>query len=331
MFERFTDRARRVVVLAQEQARMLNHGYIGSEHLLLGILSDDNGARIALNAHAVTYPNARAELQMGTEVPSGHIPFTTNAKKAIENSLRESQRLAHNEIRSEHLLLGILRTKKCSGAQVVATLADDVDALRRDTIAAASGAAEAGAAGFVSHRPARFTATGTLGAVGWVCAVCGRDLWDVDRFVRGERGTVCNACVEYAHATLMATNEREVTMPPRGYGEPRPQPEEMAAIQAAFAAAFGGEDDDAMEDSAALRPYFNELRERNPNTTAQFIVQRVRLMDADHARVRYALVVAPQGFHFQKDGEAVRSDGRWRVARSTAIDVLRQGGMQVPD
>ncbi len=310
---------------------MLNHGYIGSEHLLLGILSDDNGARRALNAHAVTYPNARAEVQIGTDVPSGHIPFTANAKKAMENSLRESQQLAHNEIRSEHLLLGILRTKKCSGAQVVATLADDVDALRRDTIAAASGAAESGAVGVVAHRPARFAAAGALGAVGSVCAVCGRDLWDVDRFVRGERGAVCNVCVENAHATLTATNEREATMPPRGYGDPGPQLEEMAAIQAAFAAAFGGEDDDAMEDGATLRPFFTELRERNPNTTAQFIVQRVRIVDPDHARVRFALVVAPQGFHFQKDGDAVRSGGRWRVARSTAIDVLRQGGMQVPD
>ncbi len=323
---------------AQEQARLLNHNFIGSEHLLLGLLADDTGASHVLRLHDVTLAEARTEVEArvgrGDSAPSGHIPFTADAKKAMEGALRECSELRQNEIRTEHLLLGLLRTKKSTAAQVIAKLADDVDALRRNAITAAGGPPEASASATLSTsvRP-DYVASGPTFAMRAekACAVCGRDLWDADRFVRGERGMVCDECVRAAHATLASTTEREAVMPPRGYGDPKPEPEEIAAIQEAFASAFGGDDDDAMEDGAALRPYFTQLRERNPGTSAQFIVQRVRLVDADRALVRYALVVAPQGFNFQKEGEAVRADGRWRVARSTALDVLRQGGLQGPD
>lgn len=335
MFERFTDRARRVVVLAQEQARMLNHDYIGSEHLLLGLLADDAGASHVLRLHDVTFGDARAEIEArvgpGKNSPSGHIPFTPDAKKALEGALRECLDLHQNEIRTEHLLLGLMRNKKSTAAQVIAKLADDVDALRRDTATSAGGPPETGSS--VSAPSARlrvgFGAAPAPSPSG-MCALCGRDLWDAERFIRGERGTVCDECVHAAYGALADGEARELTMPPRGYGQPRPDPQEIQAIQAAFTAAFSG-DDGAMEDGPALRPYFEQLRQHNAGTTAQFVVQRVRLVDPDHARVRFALVVAPQGFNFQKEGEAVRHDGRWQVARSTAVDVLRQGGMQVPD
>ena len=114
MFERFTDHARRVVVLAQEEARALRHGYIGTEHILLGLIHEDTGvAGAALNALGVNLPGAREQVaaivSRGQDDPSGHIPFTPRAKKVLELSLREAMNLGHNYIGPEHILLGLIR------------------------------------------------------------------------------------------------------------------------------------------------------------------------------------------------------------------------------
>ncbi len=113
MFERFTDRARRVVVQAQEESRRLNHSYIGTEHLLLGVLREDQGsAAAALASLEVGLDPAREQVAeivgRGQQTPSGHIPFTPRAKKVLELSLRESVRLGHPYIGPEHILLGVL-------------------------------------------------------------------------------------------------------------------------------------------------------------------------------------------------------------------------------
>ena len=113
MFERFTDRARRVVVQAQEESRRLNHSYIGTEHLLLGVLREDEGvAAEALASLEVGLDPAREQVAeivgRGQQAPSGHIPFTPRAKKVLELSLRESVRLGHPYIGPEHILLGVV-------------------------------------------------------------------------------------------------------------------------------------------------------------------------------------------------------------------------------
>src|ERR1700722_14956299 len=122
MFERFTDRARRVVVLAQEEARMLNHNYIGTEHLLLGLIHEGQGvAARALGSLGVSLEAVRAQgeqiIGQGQEAPSGHIPFPPRAKKVLELSLRESRQLGHDYIGTEHLLLGLLREGEGVAAQ----------------------------------------------------------------------------------------------------------------------------------------------------------------------------------------------------------------------
>jgi len=127
MFERFTDRARRVVVLAQEEARMLSHGYIGTEHLLLGLIHEGGGASgAALESLSITLDDARAQVvsivPRGQEPPSGHIPFTPRAKKILELSLREALDLGHNYIGPEHILLGIVREGQGVANQVLANL-----------------------------------------------------------------------------------------------------------------------------------------------------------------------------------------------------------------
>ena len=114
MFERFTDRARRVVVLAQEEARMLNHNYIGTEHILLGLIHEGEGvAAKGLESLGISLEAVRSQVEeiigQGQQAPSGHIPFTPRAKKVLELSLREALQLGHNYIGTEHILLGLIR------------------------------------------------------------------------------------------------------------------------------------------------------------------------------------------------------------------------------
>ena len=139
MFERFTNRARRVVVLAQEEARMLNHNYVGTEHLLLGLIHEGQGtAAKALESLGIGLDMVRREVEEvigeGQEAPSGHIPFTPRAKKVLELSLREALELNHNYIGTEHILLGLIREGEGVAAQVLVRLGADLDRVRQQVI-----------------------------------------------------------------------------------------------------------------------------------------------------------------------------------------------------
>jgi ATP-dependent Clp protease ATP-binding subunit ClpC len=161
MFERFTDRARRVVVLAQEEARMLKHGYIGTEHLLLGLIHEGEGvAAQVLDRLDVGLAQARARVEAivgeGRAAPSGHIPFTPRAKKVLELSLREAVQLGHNYIGTEHILLGMIREGEGVAAQVLTGLGVDLATARREVVETLSArAVEAAAVGDTrTHEPA---------------------------------------------------------------------------------------------------------------------------------------------------------------------------------
>ena len=139
MFERFTDRARRVVVLAQEEARMLNHNYIGTEHILLGLIREGEGvAAKELESLGISLDALRQQVEeiigQGQQVPSGHIPFTPRAKKVLELSLRESLQLGHSYIGTEHILLGLIREGNGVAAQVLVKLGVDLNRLRQPVI-----------------------------------------------------------------------------------------------------------------------------------------------------------------------------------------------------
>jgi ATP-dependent Clp protease ATP-binding subunit ClpA len=136
MFERFTDRARRVIVLAQEEARMLNHNYIGTEHLLLGLVHEGHGvAARALESLGISLEAVRQQVEQiigrGSQDPAGHIPFTPRAKKVIELAQRESDALGHGHIDTEHLLLGLVREGRGVAAQVLAELGGDLNSVRQ--------------------------------------------------------------------------------------------------------------------------------------------------------------------------------------------------------
>ena len=144
MFERFTDRARRVVVLAQEEARMLNHNYIGTEHILLGLIHEGEGvAAKALESLDISLQGVREKVQEkigpGENAPSGHIPFTPRAKKVLELSLREALQLGHNYIGTEHILLGLIREGEGVAAQVLVEMNADLNKVRQQVIQLLSG------------------------------------------------------------------------------------------------------------------------------------------------------------------------------------------------
>ncbi len=139
MFERFTDRARRVVVLAQEEARVLSHNYIGTEHILLGLLHEGAGvAARALETLGISLEAVRQQVEEiigeGQYAPSGHIPFTPRAKRVLELSLSEALRLGHHYIGTEHILLGLIREGEGVAAQVLVRLGADLSRVRQQVI-----------------------------------------------------------------------------------------------------------------------------------------------------------------------------------------------------
>ena len=152
MFQRFSDSARRVVVLAQEEARKINHNYIGTEHLLLGLIQEGEGiAARALESMHVELDAVRSQvveiIGLGSTPPSGHIPFTPRAKKVLELSLREALQLGHNYIGTEHIMLGLLREGEGVAAKVLVKLGVDLERLRNHVLKMLSGAPSTGELG----------------------------------------------------------------------------------------------------------------------------------------------------------------------------------------
>ena len=168
MFERFTERARQVVVLAQEEARTLKHNYIGTEHILLGLLREEEGlAARVLESLDITVERVRAQVVRivgsGEEVTSGQIPFTPRAKKVLELALREALSLGHNYIGTEHILLGLVRENEGVAARILLDFDADSEKIRNEVIRMLSGpgsrqrggGAGAGAAAAGQDRAAR--------------------------------------------------------------------------------------------------------------------------------------------------------------------------------
>ena len=139
MFERFTERARRVVVLAQDEARRLNHNHIGTEHILLGLIHEGEGvAAASLESLGISLEAVRQQIEgiigQGRAAPTGHIPYTPRAKKVLELSLREALQLGHNHIGTEHILLGLIREGRGAAAQVLVRLGADLARVREQVI-----------------------------------------------------------------------------------------------------------------------------------------------------------------------------------------------------
>jgi len=213
MFERFTDRARRVVVLAQEEARLRDHGYSGTEHILLGIVHEGSGiAGRALESLEISLPRVRIEVEeiigRGGSAPVGNVPFTPRAKKVLELSLREAVTLGHNYIGTEHILLGLIREGEGVGAKVLVESGADLETTRArvlDLLADKEGRPpdESGL-----HR---FQTPVEIGVWQLVprdvapeeasmrrCSFCGRAAGSIETLVITPRASICGECLERA-------------------------------------------------------------------------------------------------------------------------------------
>src|SRR5476649_2596245 len=166
VFERFTDRARRVLVLAQEEARLLNHSFIGTEHILLGLIHEGEGlAAKALESLGISLEAVREKVEetIGPDgsAPTGSPPFTPRAKKVLELSLREALQLGHNYIGTEHMLLGLVREGEGVAAQVLQSLGADLPRVRQQVIQLLSGYQGRDQAGAASGSGAEASSNGS--------------------------------------------------------------------------------------------------------------------------------------------------------------------------
>jgi ATP-dependent Clp protease ATP-binding subunit ClpC len=201
LFERFTDRARRVVVLAQEEARLLNHNYIGTEHILLGLIHEGEGvAARALGSLGISLEAVRDEVEevigQGGSSPGDHIPFTPRAKKALELSLREALQLGHNYIGTEHILLGLIREGDGVAAQVLVKAGVGLRQVREQVVRLLS--APRGA-----DEPVDVTAPPIEPDVEPRCPRCGADLNEQAAYRMTEAGIALVFCLR-CHATIGA-------------------------------------------------------------------------------------------------------------------------------
>jgi ATP-dependent Clp protease ATP-binding subunit ClpA len=229
MLERFTDRARRVVRLAEEEARRLDHNYIGTEHILLGLIREGEGvAAKALESLGISLDAVRQQVEeiigRGQQAPFDFIPFTPRAKKVLELSLRESQQLGHNYIGTEHILLGLIREGDGVAAQVLVKLGADLNRVRQQVIQLIAAQQQPG------HLPAREgvpvtevqarldAIEGRLGAIDDLLAAVEQrvgirpDTMDLDEQidrVRGERQAAADA-QDYEQAASLRDREKEL-------------------------------------------------------------------------------------------------------------------------
>jgi hypothetical protein len=349
MFERFTDRARRVVVLAQEEARLLDHNYIGTEHILLGLIHEEEGiAAQALEALEISLDEVRAQVEeiigRGPTEPAGHIPFTPRAKKVLEYSLREALQLGHNYIGTEHILLGLIREGEGVAAQVLVELGADLSRVRQQVIQLLSGygsrsrrGAEAGAT--LGLRPPRATIRSRRAPR---CFLCGRREQRVTRVLVAGGFLLCDECIRDAARQLdsLETEEgKHASRFRRRVVEPDDRDVAVAAIEAAFAAVFGADQlvpEEAMasiEQGDDLVEVVREMRvgaSRFPDFVNDITVERVRFVDAEEAEVDLAIWVAGATTPTRERGHAVLVDGDWRVSRETLCRFAERAGVACP-
>ncbi|MGH9025434.1 MAG: Clp protease N-terminal domain-containing protein [Acidimicrobiia bacterium] len=338
MFERFTERARRVVVLSQEEARLLNHDYIGTEHILLGVVAEGEsiGAR-ALESLDASLEAVRRQVReivgFGPHALPSHIPFTPKAKKALEMSLREAIQLGDQHIGPEHILLGLLRDEDGVAVRALLGLGVDLTVLRSRVIELAT-----------ARPPVERRATPEIltpaPQSSTACAFCGRDVWDVEHYVAGERAVICEQCLMLGRTVVETARQtgqpvgQPLFLPPRVFGD-APGPDATGDIVEAFGSVFTSRGDRAraaahLEDGERLVPLLDEAAARHPQVSeTRLRIERVRYLDPSTAQVRFTIMPGGLG-SFPFEGHAIERDDRWLVSRDTFCEILARGGVICP-
>jgi len=291
VFARFTDSSRRVTQHSLEVAREFNHEKIGSEHVLLGLLMEPAGvAAKALAGVDVSLARARQGVldlvRPGERMPTGHIPFSRDAKKVLELALREALRLEHDYIGTEHMLLALVDDPECTGARVLTRVGVDLGKLREtvgELVSTYSGDDSEYATPAHPLLPASERRAED-------CVLCGVQLASRDRSIRGLDGGICEHCVTRATELLAAQRAPSIVLHPSRF-------DAVVAVERAFAALFV-----------------------NAQGSAQLKVERVEVRDAT-AEVRFHVLV--EGLRFEFDGRSELVGDEWVVAPETVADVTR--------
>ena len=217
MFERFTDRARRVLVLAQEEARLLNHGFIGTEHILLGLIHEGDGvAARALEQMEITLDDVREKVEetigLSGGPPIGSPPFTPRAKKVLEVSLNESLQLGHNYIGTEHILLGLIREGEGVGAHVLVSLGAGLEVTRETVLTILRDQPSLVDPLSPFERPRRTGSYTVLRRrsllVNVGCTFCGRQPPEAGRLFTKDDASICEHCVRQWAQQLAGDEDR---------------------------------------------------------------------------------------------------------------------------
>jgi hypothetical protein len=372
VFERFTDRARRVVVLAQEESRLLNHNYIGTEHILLGLIHEGEGvAAHVLTGIGIELVDVRSEVEQiighGGQAPSGHIPFTPRAKKVLELSLREALQLGHNYIGTEHILLGLIREGEGVAAQVLTKLGADLSRVRAAVIQELTGHKGEFAEYHVAPRPPREQIRPVR------CGFCNVPSPACGTLYTGFSGAlICESCIAAATPPVpsesaepqqirrwrsrlqgMVEAQFGVGKPQAEYPEPLqimaarhepigPPPDDEEAARQAIEYAFSDPMEVAadgtlvnVEDGVALKQYVDQVMARAGSFIhdRMNVVELVKFIDAARAVVYTRAELrdgtpAPAILH--QEGWAVLIDGRWKVSRETIRERWGQAGVTIP-
>ena len=373
MFERFTDRARRVVVLAQEESRLLNHNYIGTEHLLLGLIHEGEGVAAQVFASlGISLETVRREVEEiigpGGQAPAGHIPFTPRSKKVLELSLREAMQLGHTYIGTEHILLGLIREGNGVAAQVLVKLGADLSRVRQAVIQELGGdeGVPVRQTGLESRpprpdtiRPARcaFCNTpspecGTLYtgfSAALICEHCVTSVAPSPSSAPPSEASTWRSRIQGMVGSRLSASTQRTEYPDRldvlesFHHSVGPPPDDEDAARRAIEYAFTdpmelSADGTALvnvEDGAALRQYADLLSPRVQSFIAERenVIERIKFIDATRAAVWTTTRLRhgdPPPVKIYQEGWAVLVDGRWKVSRETIRDRWAQVGVTVP-
>lgn len=350
MFERFTDAAREVLVLAQEEALLLQSGIIDTEHILLGLVRQAGAAGAILGGFDVSLSAVRDKV-VETSTVSGAAevpPFSPRAKKVLELSLREAIQLDHSNIGTEHLLLALIREGEGNGAQILIGLGVDMS-LMRQRITTALMEGDPSTRHLSDHSFVRGRAVRAARLV--ACSFCGLAPPKSGQLISGDNAFICERCIEHWSEYMRSTTSaivRPVVFPPQEPSEvipTGPPPTDVATaqdeIQAAFAAHGTTSEDGAsipsVERGEDLGPVVAMAKAKarsrgiaDEGSDVAVTIDEVQFIDAKHAAAWFSISINGHSVVRHHRGDAVLVDGSWKMARSTFCHIMAMGGVQCP-
>jgi len=348
VFERFTDSARHVLVLAQEEARLIGHSFIGTEHLLLGLLHQDGETAHVLTDLGASLPAVRERVEETIGLtggrPSGSPPFTPRLKKVLELSLREALQLGHHNIGTEHILLGLVREGEGVACQVLVMLGIDLVEVRERVIQQLAGVESHQTPENQTQQISTPDVRGTSAQV-VVCSFCGLSPPASGQLVSGNDAFICENCVHrwsmrfgprstgVGH-TWVSTSSAEAVMPGAQPDDPDSARADITAVftnygevsedgEAAIGIENGGDLGWALKAVRANRQSYLDAE-------VAFTVDEIVFVDPEHAAVWYSISVNRSQVLNHHRGDAVVVDGGWNMARTTFGELLAMGGVTLP-